>query len=161
MVDKRNRGSVGKFLSSKIKPEAELPFVSAYFTVFAYQQKRELREAKHLRFLFSEPAFIKSLADENSNQRSVEILDEPITIPIQERLTQKSVAKDYAKWLREKADIKPNFLHGKLYLVEDANGVKEGNSWKLKLHRQASRTKRQTKYRTEFNNKRPGVDWKT
>ncbi len=131
IVDNRSRGSVGEFLSSRIKSEAELSFVSAYFTVFAYQQlKQELGNAKHLRFLFGEPAFIKSLAGENNNQRSAEILDESIIIPIQERLTQKSVAKDCAKWLEEKAEIKslvkPNFLHGKLYLVKNANGVKEG-----------------------------------
>ena len=83
IVDNRERGSVGKFLSDKIKADAKLSFVSAYFTIFAYHQlKEQLDEIDHLRFLFGEPAFIKSLGGDDKNQRSAEILDEAISISI-------------------------------------------------------------------------------
>ncbi len=131
ILDNRKRGSVGEYLSEQIKPEAKLSFVSAYFTIYAYQKlKNQLDAVDHLRFLFGEPSFIKSLGGETHNQRNADILDEAITIPAAERLTQKSAAQECAGWIREKAEIKsmvkPNFLHGKLYLIENANGVKEG-----------------------------------
>ncbi len=131
IIDNRERGSVGKFLSEKIKSDAKLSVVSAYFTIFAYQQlKRQLNEVNHLRFLFGEPAFIKSLGGDQNNQRNAQILDETITISIQERLQQRNAARECAEWLRDKAEIrsmvKPNFLHGKLYLIENSNGGKDG-----------------------------------
>lgn len=131
IIDNRERGSVGKYLSEKIQADAKLSFVSAYFTVFAYHQlKNQLDGINHLRFLFGEPAFIKSLSENRANERNAEILDESITVSIQERLSQKNAAIECAEWLKAKAEIKsmvkPNFLHGKLYLIENANGVKEG-----------------------------------
>ena len=49
------RGSVGEFLRSQIKPETNLSFVSAYFTVSASDAlKPELEAAESLRFLFGE-----------------------------------------------------------------------------------------------------------
>ncbi|MBS1810595.1 MAG: DEAD/DEAH box helicase family protein [Acidobacteria bacterium] len=130
IVDNRKRGTVGAFLEEKIKPEAKLSFVSAYFTIHAYQQlKDKLDKSSSLRFLFGEPAFIRALAGEHSNQRKAEILDESLSIPIQAQLSQKRAALECAEWFREKAEIRsmvrPNFLHGKLYLIEQANGVKE------------------------------------
>ncbi len=49
IIDNRDRGSVGDFLSEKIKADAKLSFVSAYFTIFAYHQlKQQLDEVNHL-----------------------------------------------------------------------------------------------------------------
>jgi ERCC4-related helicase len=133
IIDNRKRGIVGDFLAEKINTDAKLSFVSAYFSIFAYHHqkiKSNLDGINHLRFLFGEPAFIKSLAGENKNLRNAEILDDSLTISANDRLSQKSVAAECAEWLKNKAEIrsmvKPNFLHGKLYLVENANGVKEG-----------------------------------
>jgi hypothetical protein len=130
IVDNRKRGTVGAFLNETIKPEAKLSFVSAYFTIHAYQQlKEKLDHIGSLRFLFGEPAFIRALAGEQSNQRKAEILDESLAVSIQAQLSQKKVALECAEWFRAKAEIRsmvrPNFLHGKLYLIEQANGVKE------------------------------------
>ena len=36
IVDNNERGSVGEFLTQKINPDAELSFVSAYFTYKFY-----------------------------------------------------------------------------------------------------------------------------
>lgn len=131
ILDNRKRGSVGEYLNDKIKSDAKLSIVSAYFTIYAYQKlKKQLDGVNHLRFLFGEPSFLKSLGGENHNQRNADILDESITIPIPDRLVQRSAAEECAEWIREKTEIKsmvkPNFLHGKLYLIENANGLKEG-----------------------------------
>ncbi len=131
VVDNLNHGNVGRFLSENIKPSASLSIVAAYFTIFAYKQlKTELGEIKDLRFLFGEPAFIKSISGDSSNRKNAEILDEAISVAVDERLRQKNLAIECAEWLKAKAEIrsmvKPNFLHGKLYLIENENGAKEG-----------------------------------
>lgn len=131
IIDNRERGTAGRYLAEAIKPDAKLSFVSAYFTIFAYHKlKEKLDGIDSLRFLFGEPAFIRSLGGEGSNRRAAEILDDAISIPLEKKLKQRATAIDCAEWLKEKAEIKsmvkPNFLHGKLYLIENANGVKEG-----------------------------------
>ena len=44
-------------------------------------------------------------------------------------MTQKAVAKECAEWIKNKVDIKsmvkPNFLHGKMYLIENQMELKE------------------------------------
>lgn len=128
--DNRKRGSVGEFLRENIKTDAELAIVSAYFTIYAYQYlENELENINHLRFLFGEPTFIKSLDPSKTNKRDFKISDDKLLIPTNSRLSQKSVAKECSDWIENKVEIKsmvkPNFLHGKLYLVENTNGVNE------------------------------------
>ncbi len=128
--DNKNRGSVGKFLMENIKPQSNLAVVSAYFTIYAYNRlKNELDDIKHLNFLFGEPTFIKSLDLAKTNKRDFKIEDDKIVIPIENRLTQKAVAKDCSQWIRQKVDIKsmvkPNFLHGKMYHITQQSGVEK------------------------------------
>lgn len=128
--DNHTHGSVGQFLIDNLKPQADLSVVSAYFTIYAYNHlKNQLEEINHLNFLFGEPTFLKSLDPSKTNTRVFKIEDDEIVIPIQSRMTQKAIAKECSEWIKKKVDIKsmvkPNFLHGKLYLMENPNGVKE------------------------------------
>ena len=126
--DNHKRGSVGGFLRDTIKPESALSFVSAYFTIYAYKHlKTELDGISHLRFLFGEPAFIKSLDPEHGGRRDFTIADNEISL--RKRLEQKTTAKECAAWIQGKVFIKsmvkPNFLHGKLYHIINANGTND------------------------------------
>jgi hypothetical protein len=57
-----SRGMVASFLREKIYPGANLSFVSAYFTIYAYEAlKEQLDQAVRLRFLFGEPSFIQGM----------------------------------------------------------------------------------------------------
>ena len=128
--DNHKNGSVGQFLIDNVKQGAGLSIVSAYFTIYAYKQlKNQLDQIDHLKFLFGEPTFIKSLDPAKTNRRDFKIEDDKLVIPIESRLKQKSISKECSDWIKEKVHIKsmikPNFLHGKLYLVENPNGVKE------------------------------------
>ncbi|MBA4417121.1 MAG: ATP-dependent helicase [Syntrophus sp. (in: bacteria)] len=128
--DNHKHGSVGRFLVDTLKPEAELSVVSAYFTIYAYHRlKDQLNQIDHLNFLFGEPAFIKTLDPARANAKEFKIEDNEISIPLQSRLSQKTIARECSEWIALKTDIKsmvkPNFLHGKLYLIENSNGVKE------------------------------------
>lgn len=125
--DNHKRGAIGDFLKDRIKPEAELSFVSAYFTIYAYEAlKAKLDGINHLRFLFGEPRFIQSLDPDKTESKAFCI--EKAGLALGNRLEQKRVARECADWLRQKADIrsitKPGFLHGKMYYINN-RGVSE------------------------------------
>ena len=128
--DNRERGNVGQFLRDNIKSESELSIVSAYFTIYAYNHlKDQFNSINALKFLFGEPTFIKSLDPTKTNKRNYKIEDEELVIPIESRLTQKSIAKECSDWIKSKVEIKsmvkPNFLHGKMYHVKQESGVEK------------------------------------
>jgi len=125
--DNHHRGSIGDFLRGKILEGSDLSFVSAYFTIYAYAAlKDQLDSIEHLRFLFGEPRFIQSLDPDKSEKKAFRIEDDALSLS--NRLQQKRVAKECSDWLKSKVDIrsiiKPGFLHGKMYHV-DNNGVQE------------------------------------
>lgn len=128
--DNHNHNSVGNYLQENIKPESKLSIVSAYFTIYAYNQlKKELNSVDNLRFLFGEPTFIKELDPERKNGRDYQIVDDNLVIPTESRLKQKSIAKECHEWIKNKAEIrsmvKPNFLHGKLYHIIQDSGIEK------------------------------------
>ncbi len=128
--DNHKYGAVGDFLKSTIADDSKLSIVSAYFTIYAYRTMAEkLNSIDSLRFLFGEPTFIKSLDPEKKNHREFKIEDDNLVIPLESRLQQKSVARNCYEWLKSKAEIKsmvkPNFLHGKMYHIQQPSGVEE------------------------------------
>ena len=127
--DNFSNGKVGNFLIEHITADANLSFVTAYFTIYAYEKlKPQLDNVKSLRLLFGEPKFIKSVAS-TPNAKNFEIVDDNLVIPVENRLQQKVLAKQCGNWIREKVEIKsmvrPDFLHGKLYHIQKPNGVED------------------------------------
>jgi SNF2 family DNA or RNA helicase len=125
--DNHHRGTIGDFLKEKILQDSDLSFVSAYFTIYAYAAlKEQLDQINHLRFLFGEPQFIQSLDPDKTEKKAFRIEDDALMLS--NRLEQKRVAKECSDWLKSKVDvrsiIKPGFLHGKMYHM-DNNGVQE------------------------------------
>lgn len=128
--DNRKRGSVGGFLQSTIDSGSKLSIVSAYFTIYAFNKlKDKLTGIENLDFLFGEPTFIKSVDPEKTDKKQFKIEDDKLIIPLENRLKQKSVAKECAEWIKDKVNIKsmvkPNFLHGKMYHIQKENGVQK------------------------------------
>lgn len=126
--DNKNRGSVGDFLKTNITKNSNLAIVSAYFTIYAFEKiSNELNSIKNLKFLFGEPTFIKGINPKEGLKRDYKIEDEKLVLPLEYILHQKNIAKKCTDWIREKVEIKsmvkPNFLHGKLYHIENENGV--------------------------------------
>jgi SNF2 family DNA or RNA helicase len=125
--DNKNRGTVGDFLKEKIDDHATLSFVSAYFTIYAYHLLKEKFDGiDHLDFLFGEPTFLQIDPDKIS-KRDFKIENDKLEVA--HALKQRAIAKACADWIREKVSIrsmvKPNFLHGKMYLINKANGRDE------------------------------------
>ena len=128
--DNRSRGAVGDFLQEHLKPGSTLAVVSAYFTIYAYQQLKTKLDAIHkMDFLFGEPRFLKALDPNKIDKKEFQIEDDKLVIPSASRLQQKTAARECAAWIREKVSIKsmvkPNFLHGKMYYLRDKNGIEK------------------------------------
>ena len=118
--DNHQRGSVGEFLKEKIRTDARLSFVSAYFTIYAFEAlKQQLLNIDHLDFLFGEPKFIRTLDPDKTDKKNFRIVDEQLELG--KRLQQKQLAKECADWIRSKVDIRSikqsSLLHGKMYHV--------------------------------------------
>lgn len=127
--DNFSNGSVGEFLVDKIENNSNLSFVTAYFTIYAYEKlKPQLDNVNSLRLLFGEPRFIKSVAS-TTDAKNYQIEDDKMVIPVENRLKQKVLAKQCSNWIREKVEIRsmvrPDFLHGKLYHVQKPNGLED------------------------------------
>lgn len=118
--DNHQRGSVGDFLKQKIQANAELSFVSAYFTIYAFEAlKRQLLIIDHLDFLFGEPRFIRTLDPDKTDTKFFKIIDRQLELG--KRLRQKRLAEECAEWIRSKVNIRSvkqsNLLHGKMYHI--------------------------------------------
>ena len=81
--DNRKYGTVGDFISKNVNPNSKLAFVSAYFTIYAYQQlKNRLDKIDHLRFLFGEPRFLASMDPNKTDKKQFEIEDNKLVISL-------------------------------------------------------------------------------
>ena len=117
--------TVADFLRDKIQDGSALSIVSAYFTIYAFDKLRdELTNIKGLRFLFGEPSFI-NIDPDKTESKAFQLTESGLKL--QNYLPQKEVAKACADWIEEKVEIrsvrKSNFLHGKMYYIE--NGKSE------------------------------------
>ena len=122
--DNNHCGKVADFLKDKISEGGKLSFVSAYFTIYAYDALKEhLEKINSLKFLYGEPRFIKSMDPEKTDKKIFKIEDEHLELS--NRLRQKEVARRCAEWIKNKVEIRSirqsNFLHGKLYHLHDGH----------------------------------------
>jgi SNF2 family DNA or RNA helicase len=125
--DNFQRGTVADFLREKLQDGSKLSIVSAYFTIYAYDAlKADLLKAEHLRFLFGEPSFVRSIDPDKTETKAYKI--EAEGLELKNKLEQRRVARECAEWIAAKVDIRSirqsNLLHGKMYHI-DNNGVEE------------------------------------
>ena len=123
--DNKEYGTVADFLRGKIQPESSLSFVSAYFTIYAFEKlKDELENIKELRFLFGEPSFIQGMDPSKTENKVFRLTEEGLEL--KNYLPQNAIAKACHDWIEDKVEIKSiaksNFLHGKMYYMEKEGG---------------------------------------
>ncbi len=119
-----SRGSVGEYLRAEIKPETKLSFVSAYFTVNAFDAlKAELESADSLRFLFGEPSFIAEIDSDKHAKKNFRLTENGLELA--QSLEQRPIAKACAAWIKQMVEIRSirqsGFLHGKAYHIQNGN----------------------------------------
>lgn len=131
IFDNRPDHKLGEFLQENIKKDANLSFVSAYFTIYAfYHLKNQLKNIDKMRFLFGEPTFLKNINfDENlvfkvsKSKREKDLLSSEFEVEVRNKFTLRKVAKECAEWIKEKVEVKslvkPDFLHAKMYHIQN------------------------------------------
>ncbi len=99
-------------LKTELRKGSKLSVISAYFTIYAYAElKKELSKIDNMRFIFTEPTFVKKDRElirefyiEHINEKKV--LGNEFEIKLRNEMKQAAIAKECAKWLSEKAEIK-------------------------------------------------------
>ncbi len=85
-------GSVADFLLDKIQEGSSLSFVSAYFTIYAFNAlKDKLTNIKDLRFLFGEPSFIQGMDPSKTESKVFRLTEEGLEL--KNYLLQNAIAK--------------------------------------------------------------------
>ena len=124
--DNHSRGTAGEFLKNAIQPGSELSFVSAYFTIHAYNALKDcLDHAGRLRFLFGEPGSVTSLQKDDKPARHFNLGNAGQELTLGNQLCQKQIARECAAWITKSVEIRSvtrtGFLHGKLYHIRNQN----------------------------------------
>ena len=125
ILDNRAR-KVVDYLRPHLSVTEVFRLVSAYFTIYGYEALQgELRGVEDVRFLFGDPASVGEL-DPGAKARKAFDLTEAGLDP-QYTLQQKYLARQCAAWVRGKgvkirSISQSNFLHGKMYLTQAADG---------------------------------------
>lgn len=103
---------VGDELKENIEKGSKISIISSYFTIYAFKElQKELSKIDELRFIFTEPLFeeksknIKSSIGLNENIE-VMLSGNKYEIKLRNELTQASIAKECAKWVKEKVEFK-------------------------------------------------------
>ncbi|MEK5324558.1 helicase-related protein [Aeribacillus sp. FSL M8-0254] len=132
IIDNKQTGLVGDVLKEYITKGSKLSVAAAHFTLYAFVElKKELSQLEEFRFIFTEPAFVQG---DNLLKEQIE-KNEALLYGVEEeqkyktKLNQAYIAKEFAKWLKQKAQIKSvtnQRIQGGLYHVENKDGTQIG-----------------------------------
>lgn len=132
IIDNKQTGLVGDVLKEYITKGSKLSVAAAHFTLYAFVElKKELSQLEEFRFIFTEPAFVQG---DNLLKGQIE-KNEALLYGVEEeqkyktKLNQAYIAKEFAKWLKQKAQIKSvtnQRIQGGLYHVENKDGTQIG-----------------------------------
>lgn len=96
-------------LTENIKKGSKFSVVSALFSMYAYDKlKKDLNKIDSMRFIYTKPSFLRDDKKE-SRQYYIDnniIFGNDYEIKLKNELTQGSISRECAKWLREKVEIK-------------------------------------------------------
>ena len=110
----------GDDIKKELQPGSKLQVAAACFSIYAYEAlAHELEKIDSLEFIFTAPTFIpKEVADGISKERREffipklererNLYGSEFELKLKNQLTQKSIAKECARWLRKKAVFKSN-----------------------------------------------------
>lgn len=112
VLDNKLNGKVCDELKENLRKGSKLSVISAYFTIYAYAElKKELAKIDSMRFIFTEPTFVKKDRElireyyiESDNEKKVS--GNEFEIKLRNEMKQGAIAKECAKWINEKVEIK-------------------------------------------------------
>lgn len=108
---------LGNDLKNEIKTGDNCYVASAVFSMYGYEElKKELKKINELKFIFTNPTFIKKKKQEKEERvfeidnfkREKSIGGSEFEIKLKNKLNGKAIAKECAKWIQEKVKFKSN-----------------------------------------------------
>jgi ERCC4-related helicase len=129
IIDNKTQGFVYEELKDSIKKGSKLSVISAYFSIYAYDElKKELDKIDNMRFIYTKPSFIKSNKEKESREYYIDnnsIFGNDFEIKLKNQLTQSSISKECAKWIKDRTDIKslkiPNEAQPRMIVVDNGD----------------------------------------
>lgn len=133
LLDNIGPKKLGDALGRALDRNAKMSVIASYFTIFAYGRMREnLQDVEELRFIFSEPTFVKRMAD-TKEPKEFELLQRKreqglggvdLELTLRNNLNQRALAHECAEWIRWHAQFKSakssnRIQTGSLYCVEN------------------------------------------
>ena len=107
MLDNKINGRVCDELRENLRKGSKLSVISAYFTIYAFNDlKKELAKIDKLRFIFTEPTFVKKDSELireyyiDKNEKSIS--GNEFEIKLRNELKQSHIAKECAEWIKKK-----------------------------------------------------------
>lgn len=132
ILDNKTQGKVIDKLKEDLKSGTKVSIISAYFTIFAYQElRKELNKIDSLRLLFSMPTFVKDKKDINrefklSGSYESGLAGDRYEMKLKNELKQSEIAKECAEWIRTKVEVRAydeeHALPQKMYVMEQNEG---------------------------------------
>lgn len=103
-------------LRQTITKGSKISIAAACFSMYAYKElKEQLETVDEFRFIFTEPTFTTEKADRQKREfyiprmnRENSLYGTEFELKLRNELTQKSIAKECADWIRRKATFKSN-----------------------------------------------------
>ncbi|WP_147387970.1 helicase-related protein [Fusobacterium pseudoperiodonticum] len=132
ILDNKTQGKVIDKLKEDLKSGTKVSIISAYFTIFAYQElRKELNKIESLRLLFSMPTFVENKKDINrefklSGSYESGLAGDRYEMKLKNELKQSEIAKECAEWIRKKVEVRAydeeHALPQKMYIMEQNDG---------------------------------------
>lgn len=120
-------------LRVSISKGSRLSIAAATFSIYAFQELKErLLNIEELRFIFTEPSFLKEKEKRERRQFYIPRIDRertlygsPFEVKLRNRLTQRAIATECAEWIKEKVTFKSNVTDDKMNGYINVSGKEE------------------------------------
>lgn len=103
-------------MAAVIKKDSKISIAAACFSMYAYKElKKQLDMIEDCRFIFTSPTFVKEKAEKQKREfyiprlsRENSLYGTEFEIKLRNEMTQKSIAKECADWIRKKVTFRSN-----------------------------------------------------
>ena len=103
-------------LKATIENGSKISIVASYFSIYAYQElKKQLNSVDECRFIFTSPTFVTEKTEKQKREfyiprlnRENSLYGTEFELKLRNEMTQKSIAKECAEWIRKKAKFRSN-----------------------------------------------------